>query len=289
MDTELARTFLAIVDTGSFVAASGRLHLTQSTISARVRRLEQWLGTDLFVRERNGCSLTQAGRRFQRHALLLSRLAEQARREVQASLTTRSTLTVGGRPGLWEAFLCRWLGDFAPRAPGMSVRALMGHEEEILQAMVDGEADAGILYVPEPRSGLAIEMLFEDVLLLVTTDPARPLQDVGYVHVDWGPHFLAWHARSFPDLGDATIAVNTGWLGMQHVLARGGAGYFPRRLLREPLQAGLVHRVPGAPEFHLPAYLCHPAPVDSATLSDALESIRDAARRIEGIDAWQQN
>lgn len=285
MDTELARTFLAIVDTGSFVATSERLHLTQSTISARVRRLEQWLGAELFYRERNGCSLTPAGRRFQRHALLLSRLAEQARREVQASITARATLTVGGRPGLWEAFLCRWLGDFAPRTPGTSVRALMGHEDEIMQAMIDGEADAGILYVPEPRAGLAIEVLFEDVLLLVSTDPGTPVRDTGYVYVDWGPQFLAWHARAFPELGEAAIAVNTAWLGLQQVLAHGGSGYFPQRLLRDPLQTGALQRVPGAPEFRLPAYLCHPAPVDSATLSDALESIRDAARRIDGIDA----
>lgn len=285
MDTELARTFLAIADSGSFVAASERLHLTQSTISARVRRLEQWLGGELFDRERNGSTLTPAGHRFQRHALMLARLAEQARRDVQASLHARSTLTVGARPGLWEAFLCRWLGDFAPRAPGTSVRALMGHEEEIMQAIADGEADAGILYLPEPRAGLAIEVLFEDVLELVTTDPARPLRETGYVYVDWGPQFLAWHARTFTDLGETAIEVNTGWLGMQQLLAHGGSGYFPRRLLRDPLQAGLVHPVAHAPNFRLPAYLCHPAAVDSTVLTDALESIRDAARHIEGIDA----
>jgi DNA-binding transcriptional LysR family regulator len=44
MDTELARTFLTIAETGSFVAASERLHVTQSTVSARIRRLEEWLG-----------------------------------------------------------------------------------------------------------------------------------------------------------------------------------------------------------------------------------------------------
>ncbi len=39
MDTELARTFLVVIATGSFVAASQRLHVTQSTVSTRFQRL----------------------------------------------------------------------------------------------------------------------------------------------------------------------------------------------------------------------------------------------------------
>ncbi len=43
MDIELARTFLAIVSAGSFVRAAERLHVAQTTISARVRSLEEQL------------------------------------------------------------------------------------------------------------------------------------------------------------------------------------------------------------------------------------------------------
>lgn len=48
MDTELARTFLTVAATGHFVAAASRLHITQSTVSARVRTLEDELGVRLF-------------------------------------------------------------------------------------------------------------------------------------------------------------------------------------------------------------------------------------------------
>ena len=41
MDTELARTFLVVVATGSFVEAAQRLHVTQSTVSTRIQRLER--------------------------------------------------------------------------------------------------------------------------------------------------------------------------------------------------------------------------------------------------------
>jgi len=82
MDTELARTFLAVIATGSFVDASQRLHITQSTVSSRIQRLEEQLGTELFVRNKAGTTLTPAGRQFQRHAALLTRPVEQARQEI---------------------------------------------------------------------------------------------------------------------------------------------------------------------------------------------------------------
>ena len=46
MDAELARTFLAVIAGGSFVEAAQRLHLTQSTVSSRIQRLEEILGAE---------------------------------------------------------------------------------------------------------------------------------------------------------------------------------------------------------------------------------------------------
>ena len=50
MDIELARTFIEIVSTGSFIRASERLNVAQTTVSARIRSLEQQLGRPLFIR-----------------------------------------------------------------------------------------------------------------------------------------------------------------------------------------------------------------------------------------------
>ena len=79
MDTELARTFLTVVATGNFVSAAERLHVTQSTVSARIHALEEQLGCTLFVRNKAGTTLTPAGRQFQKHASTLVRTVEQAR------------------------------------------------------------------------------------------------------------------------------------------------------------------------------------------------------------------
>ena len=68
MDTELARTFLEIVRTRSFVRAAEQLNVSQTTVSARIKTLEERLGRSLFVRNKNGASLTPAGEQFLRYA-----------------------------------------------------------------------------------------------------------------------------------------------------------------------------------------------------------------------------
>jgi LysR family transcriptional regulator, flagellar master operon regulator len=279
MDTELARTFLAVIASGSFVEAAERLHVTQSTVSMRIQRLEETLGAELFVRNRAGTTLTVAGRQFQRHAAVLTRTVEQARQEIGIVSGFRTTLTVGGRIGLWEDLLMRWLPTFSQLAPDVAVRALIGFEEDLMQALIDGRANIGVMYTPQARPGLTVELLLEERLVMVSTsENPRREPDRDYVYVDWGPEFFAQHTLAFPDFAGAALTVNIGWLGLQRILTSGGSGYFPARILVEHEAAGRLHRVADTPEFRLPAYLCFPAQVaDSGTLALALATIRRAA------------
>lgn len=279
MDTELARTFLVVIAAGSFVEAAERLHVTQSTVSMRIQRLEQALGAELFVRNRSGTTLTPAGRQFQRHATLLTRTVEQARQEIGIVSGFHATLTVGGRIGLWEDLLLRWLPVYTRLAPDIAVRALIGFEEDLMQALIDGRADVGVMYNPQARPGLTVELLLEERLVMVSTraaPPAEPQRD--YVYVDWGPEFFARHTLAFPAFAGAALTVNNGWLGLQHILAAGGSGYFPVRMLGEHEIAGRLHRVAGAPEFRLPAYLCFPTEArDAEPVALAVDTLRRIA------------
>lgn len=278
MDTELARTFLVVVSAGSFVDAAQRLHVTQSTVSARIQRLEETLGADLFVRDKAGTTLTPAGRAFQRHAVSLIRTVEQARQDIGAAGGFRETLTVGGRIGLWEDLLLRWLASFSAVAPDVAVRALVGFEEDVMQALIEGRADIGVMYTPQARPGLTIQQLLEEQLVMFSSRAdASNEPERDYVYVDWGSEFLAHHNLAFPNFSGAALTVNVGWLGLQHILAHGGTGYFPARLVREYELAGKLHRVAGTPDFRLHAYVCFPANVESPTLTLALETMRRIA------------
>ncbi|ETR75615.1 transcriptional regulator [Afipia sp. P52-10] len=283
MDTELARTFLTVIAVGNFVNAAERLHVSQSTVSTRIQTLEQQLGCELFVRNKAGTTLTAAGRQFQRHASTLVRTVEQARHDIGIPKGFLGTLVVGGRIGLWEEFLLEWLPLMRTRSPDVSVRAEIGLEAEIMQGLVEGRVDIGVMYTPQSRPGLKVEQLFEERLVLVSTDRrSKPEPQPGYVYVDWGPEFQARHGALFPNYEGAAVTANIGWLGLQHVLLNGGSGYFPMRTIQRHLRTKMLTVVRDAPEFLLPAYAVYPAEHDARLFGHALDNMRTIAETKRG-------
>ena len=278
MDTELARTFLTVAATGNFVAAASRLHVTQSTVSARIHTLETALGARLFQRGRNGAELTPSGKRFLRHAKHLVRTVEQARHDVGLPQGFHDVLTLSGRIALWEGFLPHWVAWMREAAPDVSLRLEIGFEPDIMQGLIEGTVDIGVMYTPTSRSGLTVEPLFDETLLLVTSDLARGWPDDGYIHIDWGPEFHAEFSEHYPEIGPPALVANIGWLGVQQLLAYGGSGYFPERLVRRYLDTGQLWRVPDSPQFRLPAWMVFPRDNESASLNWALDGLRTLAR-----------
>ena len=278
MDTELARTFLTVVAAGNFISAAERLHVTQSTVSARIHTLEQQLGCILFVRNKAGTTLTPAGRQFQKHAGILVRTVEHALHDVGIPRGFRGALAIGGRFGLWEHLLLRWLPRMQAAAPDISLRAEIGLEPDLMQGLVEGRLDVGVMYTPQSRPGLKVEALIEDTLVLVSTDPAGAAEPgPGYVYTDWGPEFYARHSAAFPDFAGPALTANIGWVGLQHILAHGGSGYFPLRLAQPHLAGGRLTRLRGAPEFSQPAYVVYGAEGRPDFLDEALRIMRSAA------------
>jgi DNA-binding transcriptional LysR family regulator len=278
VDTELARTFLTVIAAGSFIGAAERLHVTQSTVSARIHTLEDQLGCTLFVRNKAGTTLTSAGRQFQKHAATLVRTVEQARHDVGVPRGFRASLTVAGRFGLWEQLLLRWIAMMRKIAPDVSMRVEIGFEADLMQGLVEGRVDIGVMYTPQSRPGLKVEPLLVESLVLAATDPAgRPEPGPDYAYVDWGPEFYARHSASFPNFIGPALTFNNGWIGLQHILENGGAGYFPERLLRLHLKSGRLTRVRKAPEFSLPAYVVYANDGDPELLGPALAAMQRLA------------
>ncbi len=282
MDTELARTFLMVAATGNFVAAASRLHVTQSTVSARIHTLETALGARLFQRGRNGAELTPSGKRFLRHAKNLVRTVEQAHHDVGLPQGFHDVLTLSGRIALWEGFLPHWVAWMREAAPDVSLRLEIGFEADIMQGLIEGTVDIGVMYTPTSRPGLVVEPLFDETLLLVTSDLARGWPDPGYIHIDWGPEFHAQFSDHHPETGPPALVANIGWLGVQQLLTYGGSGYFPQRLVRHHIEAGRLWRVPHTPQFKLTAWMVFPRDSDNAPLKRALDGLRTLAREEQG-------
>jgi DNA-binding transcriptional LysR family regulator len=274
LDIELARTFLAIVSAGSFIRAAERLHVSQTTVSARVRTLEDQLRRPLFIRSKAGASLTPAGEQFLQHAPALVQLWERARHQVAVPAGKRAVLAVGCELSLWDPLLLQWLLWMRRSAPDVALRAHVGAPELLVEQVAEGIIDIGVVYAPRYRAGLKVELLAEEKLVMVRTPGA---DGCDYVQVDWGPEFVLQHAKLAAGQADPALFVDLGPLGLDYILEAGGAGYFRRGAVRPHLDSGRLQRVTGAPEYPYPAYAVF-SEGGGALIQQALTGLRQVAR-----------
>tara|TARA_R110000787_G_scaffold26578_5_gene74260 strand:+ start:2190 stop:3044 length:855 start_codon:yes stop_codon:yes gene_type:complete len=255
MNVELAKTFLEIVAMGNFASAAERLHVTQSTVSMRVRSLEDQLGRTLFTRTKAGASLTTAGEQFQRYATAFIQIWEQAQHNVGVPTGYETMLAIGGQFSLWDTVLLKWLTWMRHNAPEIFIRAEYGLPEWLMQRVIEGIIDVAVLFTPQSRPGLKVEVLFEEELELVSTDPKRRLMPRSdFVYIDWGPDFRRRLMLTYPEIVSAGPILDLGSLALRYVLDHGGTAFFPKRVIEPHLASGKLHRVPTRLHFNLPAY-----------------------------------
>ena len=280
MNIEHLRTFLEIAETGNFNRAAARLNVTQSTVSARIRALEDQLDRTLFVRAHNGAELTAAGRQFQRYALTAVRAWQQARQRIALPEGLRTALGLGIQVNLWERLIPTWLSWMRANAGDVALQIEADYSESVNRGLAEGLLDIGVIYVPRTMPGLVIEPLLDERLVLVSSVPRSVSRDwqADYVFVHWGDDFRAAHSQAYPEMMAPAISVGLGAIGLRHILDHGGSGYFLESTVRPLVDAGRLHRVQDAAVFRRPAYLVYPtSPADPELLEIALGGLRTAA------------
>jgi DNA-binding transcriptional LysR family regulator len=279
MDIVLARTFLEIVDCGNFVRAAERLHVTQTAVSVRVQSLEELLGRKLFVRNKAGATLTAAGEQFLRYAHLLIQVWERAKHQVAAPPGLHAVVAVGAELSLWSPFLLDWLVWMHRSTPQLALRTQVGLSEGLMMQVTEGVLDLAVLYAPQHRPGIKVELLMKEKLVLVTTARSKTERSAGdYIYIDWGPDFAAHHNLTFPERSNPGTYVGLGPLGLQYILKVGGSGYFRAQAVAPHLRKRRLRLVRGAPEFLYPAYAVYSEDADVKIMAPALAGLRHIAK-----------
>ena len=164
--------FLAVARLGNLSRAAEEMFLTQPTLTARLKALEEEVGDELFVRTSRGMRLTDAGREFAPYAeRVLGSFEEGRRRLEELRGATGGRLLIGASPGVGTYALPGLLERFVAAYPRVSISVRTGHSEEILEMTLKEEVQLGLTRAmrhPEVES----LHLYEDELVLVV-DPGH--------------------------------------------------------------------------------------------------------------------
>ena len=274
MDITLIKTFLEVVNTGNFVTASERLFVSQSAVSLRIKSLEENLGLPVFIRNKSGVTLTPAGTQFLRYAQTLLQLWEEAKQQVAVPEGYKDILVVAGEYGLWSRLLIRWLPLMEEEMHDVAFRAEVARPDRLTRQMVEGSVDIAVLYTPQIRPNLHVEKLFEDEIVLVTTDPNNNGLDQSYIYVDWGEEFGAFHATHFPEYKHPRTTFDIGPITVNYLLNKGGSAFLPKRLVDPLLDAGHVYLVKDFPQFSLPVHVVWRDQIKIELITTAINSLK---------------
>jgi LysR family hydrogen peroxide-inducible transcriptional activator len=161
------RYLVALADERHFGRAADRCHVSQPTLSAQIRKLEEYLGVPLVERQPRRVSLTEAGVKVVERA---RRLLLEADAIVELAKTDRDPLSGALRLGLIPTVGPYLLPHVVRRLKRELPRLkLMLYEHQtvpLLEKLRAGEIDMGILALPVPLDGLEAEPLYDEPFTL---------------------------------------------------------------------------------------------------------------------------
>ena len=258
MNLSELRTFLTIVETGSLVRASHILNVTQSTVTARLKSLEDEIGQTLIIRNKSGATMTAAGVRLHRYADTISELWQQAKQETALPDGMSGICNIACEYDLWSGLGQQLFQILQSAQPQIAVSVWIGSAAEVNAWLEKGKSDLGLTYRSSVTQRQEQIELGDDDLVLVSTQKEGSLRsDPSYVYVEAGESFGRAHAAIFANTNTTRISFGTATLGLEHLLRFGGSAYLPQRMVADAVNDGQLFLQPEPIHFQRRIYLTY--------------------------------
>lgn len=254
MNLDQLRTFLAVVERGSFSRAAEALAVTQSTVSFHVKGLEDSLGARLLERGGGRVAATGRGRLLLRYAQRIVALEVEALSRLSAaSAAQQGEVRVAASTVPAEVFLPRVLPRFRAEHPAVHVVVSVSDSKRATGALLSDECDLALVGSKPSDKRLHATRFAEDEIVLVGAAgaPARlsprdlattpfVLREPGSGTQDAAMEVLAAHGVARPDVA---VEVGSGEGVKRCVLAGLGLAFVSLEAVRDELGRGELVRV----------------------------------------------
>ncbi len=178
MNTNDLVAFIAVVETGSIVAAAARLNLTQPGVTRRIQNLEETLSAQLLDRQSKPLRPTAAGREAYEHGRRVLRTLEDLKASAAPDGAVRGEFRLGLTPFLSESGLSGPLDDLRRAFPALAVRVVSAWSPDAMARVSRNELDAAAVCLPDgvapPDELEAGDVGVQPVLFVVARDRKMP-------------------------------------------------------------------------------------------------------------------
>lgn len=169
MKTEYLQSFTAVVDSRSFSQAAKRLFLSQPTISAHIKQLEEELRVQLLTRSTKDVQLTDAGLIFYPYALRLLETEKEAMLALHGKAgSLKGTVRIAASTVPANYVLADFIAYMNGKYPEISYKIAEGDSTKVVQEVFHFEAEIGVTGFQIKNPKCIYEELFTGQIVLIT-------------------------------------------------------------------------------------------------------------------------
>lgn len=163
MEINYLRYFLQVCEDENLSEAAKKLYISQQALSAIIRKLENSLNVQLFVRTKSGMQLTKYGRCLKEQATGIVRLLDETYQKLDVLRSDhRDILHIGISFGVMSALPIHFIGDFKARYPNIDLRFTEYPDTLCEQAVLDDHEEIGFSIAPIDRKLFQVHTIIRD-------------------------------------------------------------------------------------------------------------------------------
>lgn len=188
MSITLLRSLIAVAETGSFMEAAARVHVSQAAVGQQMKRLEEVLGVALFDRDRKSPRLNPLGQSLVPKARAVVAAYDGLLEDVSGEAQLTGEMTLGAVPSTLGSLVPRAVKQLIAAYPGLRIRVVPGLSDDLREQVERGALDAALLGPFEASSGVMLwQPVAREAFVLIASpevsgaDPRALLREHPYI------------------------------------------------------------------------------------------------------------
>ncbi|GGP10852.1 LysR family transcriptional regulator [Oceanobacillus neutriphilus] len=233
MHYEQLKTFLTVVELKNFTKTAEALHVTQSTVTARIQQTEAFYGQKLLIRHKGNIELTVIGYKL---LPLLQRqmdLWEQTKKIAEEGLEESFQITISAAYSLWRKINTEIIKELYQAYQPTHIHLRTDHSTFVIQHVLDGSTDFGIVYNKPMSKEISSVLIQKDTFHLYKhkdlhiSEPAKfqDLVDQSWIYLNWGRSFQSWMENEDEQGVRPKMEVGHSDLAIQFIIDLKGVGF----------------------------------------------------------------
>ncbi len=252
MEMHQVRYFLAVCEALNFTRAAEACHVSQPSLTAAIRKLEEELGGELFRRERRRTHITDLGKLMTPHLKQIYAASEAAKADADGFTSLeKAEISLGVMSTIGPAQMIKFIAEWGERVPAVELNIREAAGRDLVTSLLEGEIDVGLIGLPTFPDRLNAIPLYSELYTIafarghrfeqMSTIPLRELDGEDYLvrlHCEFTDHFEALGFEAKQDVKVRYSSEREDWIQAM-VLARLGCSIMPEFL---PALPGIVTR-----------------------------------------------